>query len=144
MQVCDVMTEGAQCIRPDTTVQEAARKMRDMDIGMLPICGTNDRLTGMVTDRDIAVRADAEAMDARTTPVRAVMTGEVIYCYEDQDIRDAAHLMRDRQVRRLVVLNRDKHLVGIVSLGDLAVDAGDVALVGDTLEGVSEHAMPIP
>jgi len=97
----------------------------------------NDRLVGMVTDRDITVRAVAEGCDPRTATVKEVMTPDVFYCFEDQDVQQAANLMKQNQVRRLVVLNRDKRLVGIVSLGDLAVETGDEHLTGRTLEEVS-------
>jgi CBS domain-containing protein len=131
------MTRGAECVRPTTSLQEAARKMKDMDVGPLPVCGDNDRLVGMITDRDITVRAVAQACDPRTTTVKDVMTPDVVYCFEDQDVRDAAKLMQEHQIRRLVVLNRDKRLVGIVSLGDLAVETGDERLAGKTVEHVS-------
>jgi len=137
MQVKDVMTRGAECVKPTTSLQEAARKMKSLDVGPLPICGDNDRLVGMITDRDITVRAVAEGNDPRTTTVKDVMTPDVVYCFEDQDVREAACQMKDNQIRRLVVLNRDKRLVGIVSLGDLAVETGDRNLVGDALETVS-------
>jgi CBS domain-containing protein len=96
----------------------------------------------MLTDRDIAVRAVAEGRDPKTARVRDAMTPEVVYCFEDQDIQEAARLMKDKQIRRLVVLDRDKRLAGILSLGDLAVDTGDEKLAGETLERVSEPAMP--
>jgi CBS domain-containing protein len=111
--------------------------MKDLDMGPLPVCGDNDRLVGMVTDRDITVRAVAEARDPRTTTVQDVMTPDVVYCFEDQDVREAAKLMQEHQVRRLVVLTRDKRLAGIVSLGDLAVETGDERLAGKTVEQVS-------
>ena len=106
-------------------------------MGPLPVCGDNDRLVGMITDRDITVRAVAEACDPRTTTVQDVMTPDVVYCFDDQDVQEAARLMKEHQVRRLVVLNRDKRLVGIVSLGDLAVETGDERLAGKTVEQVS-------
>ena len=139
MRVNEVMTRGAECVGPDTTLQEAARKMKDMDVGPLPVCD-NDRLAGMLTDRDIVVRAVAEGRDPRTARVRDAMTEGISYCYEDDDVADAARLMREKQVRRLVVLNRDKRLVGIVSLGDLAVETSDERLAGKTLERVSQPA----
>jgi CBS domain-containing protein len=117
--------------------------MRDMDIGPLPVCGDNDRLVGMLTDRDITVRAVAEGQDPRTAKVRDAMTPDIVYCFEDQDVSEAAQLMKDQQIRRLVVLNRDKRLVGIVSLGDLAVETGDERLAGNTLEAVSEPVRPM-
>jgi len=139
MQVKDVMTRGVECVGPDATLQEAARKMKDLDVGPLPICD-NDRLAGMVTDRDITVRAVAEGKDPRNTRVRDVMTPGVNYVFEDDDVAHAAQLMKDKQIRRLVVLNHDKRMVGIVSLGDLAVETGDEHLAGQTLEKVSQPA----
>jgi len=142
MQVKDIMTPNAECIRPDDTLEDAAKKMRDLDIGPLPVCGDNDRLAGMITDRDIAVRAVAEGKDPRTTKVREVMSEKIIYCFEDQDVEEAARLMQERQVRRLVVLNRDKRMVGIVSLGDLATETGDRTKAGEVLQDISEPATP--
>jgi CBS domain-containing protein len=137
MLVKQVMTPGAECVRPGNSLHEAAQKMRNLDVGPLPVCGDNDRLVGMITDRDITVRAVAEACDPRTTTVKDVMTPDVVYCFEDQDVHEAARLMKENQIRRLVVLNRDKRLVGFVSLGDLAVETGDEKLAGRTLEEVS-------
>ena len=142
MQVKDIMTPGVECVRPDDTLQNAARKMRDLDVGPLPVCGDDDRLAGMITDRDITVRAVAEGKDPTTTRVREVMTQEIIYGFEDQDVEEAARIMKERQVRRLVVLNRDKRLVGIVSLGDLATETGDREKSGEVLQDVSEPAQP--
>src|SRR5207244_12201809 len=142
MQVKQLMTTGAECARPNDTVQEAATKMRDLNIGPLPVCGDDDRLVGMITDRDVTVRAVSEGLDPWTCRVRDVMTPNIIYCLEDQDVTEAAQLMKENQVRRLVVLNRDKRLVGIVSLGDLAVDTRDEELAGATLEAGSEPASP--
>jgi CBS domain-containing protein len=130
------MTKGAECIGPTASLQEAAAKMKALDVGSLPVC-EGDRLVGMITDRDITVRATAEALPPGLGQVRDVMTPDVVYCFEDQDVREAARLMQENQIRRLVVLNRDKRLVGIVSLGDLAVEAGDEKLAGKTLEDVS-------
>ena len=141
MKLKDIMTPNPRCVSPDDSLQEAARTMRDLDVGPVPVCD-HDRLAGMITDRDITVRAVAEGKDPRTTKVREVMTGEIIYAFEDQDVQEAARTMQERQVRRLVVLNRDKRLLGIVSLGDLAVKAGDERLSGEALEQVSEPAAP--
>jgi CBS domain-containing protein len=142
MQVKEVMTRGVECTRPSATLQEAARKMRELDVGPLPVCGDNDRLVGMLTDRDITVRAVAEGQDPKTARVQDILTPNILYVFEDQDVTEAARLMKENQIRRLVVLNRDKRLVGIVSLGDLAVDTGDEELAGSTLEAVSEPAAP--
>src|SRR5437773_7735146 len=106
MQIKDIMTPRPECIRPEDTLEQAARKMRDLDVGPLPVCGDDDRLAGMITDRDITVRAIAEGKDPKTTPVREVMTEEIAFAFEDQDVDEAASTMQERQVRRLVVLNR--------------------------------------
>jgi len=138
MQIKDIMTPNVDCIRPDDTLQDAARKMRDLDVGPLPLCGDDDRLAGMITDRDIVVRAVAEGRDPTATRVSEAMSRDIIYCFEDQDTEEAARLMQEKQVRRLIVLNRDKRLVGIVSLGDLATGSGDQRKSGEVLQDVSE------
>ena len=141
MQVKDIMTPQVEVIHPDTTLTEAAKKMSRLEIGPLPVCD-GERLVGMVTDRDITVRATAKGCDPNTTKVREVMTPEVVYCFEDQDVKTAAQMMEMRQIRRVPVLNHNKRLVGIVSLGDLAVETGNQKLAGKTLERVSEPAGP--
>ncbi len=95
MKVKEVMTRSPECVNPDDTLQDAARKMKSLDVGPLPVCGMNDRLAGIVTDRDIIVRAVAEGRDVRTAKVRDAMTEGVTYCFEDDDVNDAARLMRD-------------------------------------------------
>ena len=142
MQLKDIMTRGVECVRPSDSIAAAAEKMRTLDVGALPVCGDQDRLVGMVTDRDITVRATASCCEPDRTFVNEVMTPDIAYVFEDQDVSEAAQRMRENQIRRLVVLNRDKRLVGIVSLGDLAVDTGDDEMAGDILEAVSEPAQP--
>jgi CBS domain-containing protein len=110
--------------------------MKSLDVGLLPVC-EEVRLVGMVTDRDITVRAVSAGADAGSHRVRDVMTSDVVFCYEDQDVHEAARLMEEKQVRRLVVLTRDRRLAGIISLGDLAVQTGDERLAGEALESVS-------
>src|SRR5687768_3636235 len=140
MQLREVMTPHVEVIHPDATLREAAQKMKNLDVGPIPVCD-GDRLQGMLTDRDITVRATAEGRDPNNTRVREVMTPDVIYCFEDQDVQQAADLMEERQIRRLIVLNREKRLVGIVSLGDLATQTGDTELdseeLTETLSSVS-------
>jgi len=138
MLVREVMTRGVKTIKPDGTVQEAARLMKDMDVGPLPVCDGH-RIVGMVTDRDIAVRSTAEGKDPKAQPVSEVMTADAAWCREDDDVAAAARTMHDRQVRRLLVLNGDNRLVGIVSLGDVATQS-DEGTAGHALEGVSEPA----
>jgi CBS domain-containing protein len=141
MKLNDIMTRNVEVVRPDSTLQEAAAKMRDLNVGSIPVCD-GDRIHGMLTDRDITIRATAQGRDPKTTHAREVMTSDVIYCYEDQDVKEAARLMANRQVRRLPVLNREKRLVGIVSLGDLSVEVKNDRLAGDTLEEISTPSRP--
>lgn len=118
MLVKDCMTKDVQIISPDTTLQEAAKLMRDGDFGAVPV-GDGDRLIGVITDRDIAIRAVAEDLGP-DTEVRDVMSEGILYCYEDQSINEVLQNMGDVQVRRLPVLNRQKRMIGILSLGDVA------------------------
>lgn len=137
MIVRDIMSRNVEVIDPNRLIQEAAEKMKSLDVGSLPVC-ENKRLLGVVTDRDITIRAVAEGRDPASTKVSEAMTPELIYCYEDEPVREAAKLMERHQIRRLPILNREKHLVGIVSLGDLAVETGNEKLSGKVLEEVSE------
>jgi CBS domain-containing protein len=137
MQLREIMTSNSVVLGPETMLREAAQKMRELDSGVMPV-GEDDRLVGMLTDRDITLRATADGKDPNTTPVRDVMTSDVIYCFEDEDIGTAARKMEEHQIRRLIVLNRDKRLVGIASLGDLAVHAPSDRLAGEVIEAVSE------
>ncbi len=135
MKVSEAMTRDVRVASPDQTIQDAARLMAEVDTGVLPV-GENDRLVGMITDRDIAVRGVAEGKGPQTS-IREVMTEHVHYCFEDEDTDEVAQKMADSQVRRLPVLNRDKRLVGILSLGDLAVMQGGRP-AGEALSGISE------
>ena len=139
MKLKDIMTEKVEVIGPDTSLYEAARKMRDLDVGSLPVCD-GERLVGMLTDRDLTVRAVAEGRDPKTAPVRDSMTPDIVYCFENQTAADAERIMGEKQIRRLPVLDRDKRLAGIVSLGDLATKTDEAKAVGKTLEKVSEPA----
>jgi CBS domain-containing protein len=134
MKVADKMTRHVRVASPDDTIQQVACVMAEADAGVLPV-GENDRLVGMVTDRDIAVRGVAQGKGL-DTPVREVMTPDVQYCFEDEDLDTVARRMGEQQVRRLPVMNRDKRLVGILSLGDIVVGEGPQP-AGDALAGVS-------
>ncbi|MCB1650493.1 MAG: CBS domain-containing protein [Alphaproteobacteria bacterium] len=129
------MTPQCQWIAPDKTANDAAKIMKEQDFGFLPV-GENDRLIGMVTDRDIVMRTLAEARDPQATQVRDIMTPKTYYCYDDQNVEDVCNNMGEIQVRRLPVVNRDKRLVGIVSLGDLAQGASR-ANVGQTEQQIT-------
>ena len=135
MQVREIMSKNPQFIAPQTTVADAAKKMRELDAGSIPV-GENDRLVGFVTDRDITVRGVAEGIDPEKTDVRKVMSEGVFYIYDTDDISKANSMMREKQVRRLIVLNSDKRMVGIVSLGDLAREVQDEAFKGEAAEGI--------
>ncbi|NLE30320.1 MAG: CBS domain-containing protein [Phycisphaerae bacterium] len=137
MQIKDIMTHGMEAIETESTLVQAAEKMKVFDIGMLPVF-EGDNLVGVVTDRDIVVRALAAGQDPRSTRVHDVMTSAVIHCLEDQDIEEAIQIMEENQVRRLIVLDRNRQPVGIVSLGDLAVHVGEDCLVGECVRQVSE------
>jgi CBS domain-containing protein len=137
-RVADVMHRDVRIASPEDTVQQAARLMREEDTGALPV-GEGDRLVGMVTDRDLAVRVAAEGRDPARTKVREVMTPEVRYVFEDEDLGHVADNMAEQQIRRLPVMNRNKRLVGVVSLSDLARKGGLTQEAGRALRGVARE-----
>lgn len=141
MQIRDLMTPDVEVVRPETPLREAADRMRELNVGVMPVC-EGRRIVGILTDRDIAVRAVAEGDDPNATTVAQVMTSDVAFCYDDQPVEEAAELMEQQQIRRLPILDRDERLVGILSLGDLAVDGQDEKLKADVVEGVSYPARP--
>lgn len=131
-----IMTREVQVVKPDAGVREAAETMRHLDVGVIPVCD-GERLVGMITDRDIALRVVADGQDPATAKVREAMSPGIEYCFEDQDVQEAARLMKDKQLRRLPVLSREKKLVGIVSIGDLAV-RGSPDPAGQALRGAAK------
>jgi CBS domain-containing protein len=137
MKIRDIMTSDVEIVSPDTPLRDAAQRMRDTDTGFLPV-GENDQLVGTLTDRDITIRAVAEGKDPNSAKVRDAMSENLVYCFDDQDSSEAAELMAEKQLRRLPILSRDKRLVGVVSLGDLATRTGDDDVVGQTVEDISE------
>jgi CBS domain-containing protein len=136
MKIQDVMTNEVSYVAPDTSILEIARKMRDGDIGATPVV-ENERLAGMVTDRDIVVRVIAEGGDVRTKTARDAMSPGILYCYADDTVEAVLDNMGDQQIRRLPVVDRDKRLVGVVSLGDLAM-SGKRKAAGEALQEISE------
>ena len=136
MKVRDAMTHDVRITNPDETILQAAQTMADLDAGILPV-GDHDRLVGMITDRDIAIRGIAQGRgpDAK---VRDVMTSEVKYCFDDQEIDEVCRNMGSIKVRRLPVLDHSKRLVGILSLGDIAL-AQSNGSAGQALSGISRH-----
>ena len=135
MKISNCMTNDVQIASPDQTIREVAQVMARLDAGSMPV-GDHDRLVGIITDRDIAIRGIAmgKGPDAK---VRDVMSPDVKYCFDDEEVDEVLHNMGDLQVRRLPVVNRDKRLVGIISLGDLATN-GETADAGEALSGISK------
>ena len=136
MKLREIMSDHVEVIHPDDSLQTAAEKMRDRDIGFLPVCD-GDRLIGVLTDRDLITRGLADGLESKALLGRDLVTSPAIYCFDDQSIEEAAKLMHDNQIRRLVVLSRNKQMVGVISLGDLAMTASD-KLTGNVLQSVSE------
>lgn len=136
-KIADVMTRGAEIVDPNDTIESAAKRMEQEDVGFLPV-GENDKLIGMITDRDIAVRAVAHGKEPRTR-VREIMSERVLYCFEDDEADKAIENMSRMQIRRLPVVNRDKRLVGVVSIGDLAAKHS-AQKTGKTLGSICSHA----
>src|SRR5215469_3782402 len=120
MKIRDVMTRDVELIGPESTIQHAATRMAEADVGLLPV-GEGERLIGMITDRDIAIRGVANGKNPTKTKVRDVMTEQVLYCFEDDEAELAAETMGELQIRRMPVVDRDKRLIGVVSLADLAL-----------------------
>ena len=136
VKVEDIMTIDVELASPDLTIHEAARIMRDHDIGSLPV-GEDDKLTGLVTDRDITCRATADGRDPNRTRIRDVFSKDIVCCYDDQTVVEAALLMKQKHVRRLAVLSRGKRLVGLLSVDDVAHCSPELA--GEILDSVSKH-----
>jgi CBS domain-containing protein len=143
MQVCDVMTRKVETVAPDASLQQAAMAMEAMGVGSLPVCDGR-RLVGTLTDRDIVVRGVASGRSPVDMLVREAMTADISWAYEDEDTEEVLARMQTLQVRRLAVLDRTKTLVGIVSLGDIAVEprAADLKEVGEAVAEISEPSRP--
>lgn len=137
MKVKDAMHRDVEWAQPTESIQALARRMRDLDIGAIPI-GENDRLIGMVTDRDIAVRAVAAGKDIAKLTARDVMSEGIVYCLDNEDLEDAVRIMQQKQVRRLSVINERKRMVGMLSLGDVS-HAASRQIIGEVAAAVSAH-----
>jgi len=135
--ISHIMQRDVRVVNPNSSVQQVAQEMKSLGVGALPVCD-GQKLLGMVTDRDIAVRSVAEQKDPKNTPVSDIMSKEVIWCFEDASTEEVASKMADHQVRRIPVVDRQKKLVGIVALADLATSQQDPDTKADTIEGVSE------
>jgi CBS domain-containing protein len=139
--LADVMTRDVEVVRPESPIREAATRMAALDVGTIPVCD-GERLLGLVTDRDIVIRAVARGADPATTPVRDVMTSSVSWCYADEPVSRGIQAMKSLKIRRLPIVDRQKRLVGIVSLGDLAADRDILKKASEVLHRVSEPAEP--
>jgi|ERR1041385_2123444 CBS domain-containing protein len=135
MQAKDLMTQSVECISPETPVRNAARTMKSHDVGFLPVC-ENDRLVGTLTDRDIVLRVIAEDKDVSDIKASDIMTKDVFWCYEDQTSDEVAEYMAEKEIRRVLVLNRQKRLVGVISIGDLA-QKGEEHVTGKTIKDIA-------
>ena len=132
-KISEVMTTNVKVVRPQDTVENAAKMMADLDVGAIPVCD-GKRLQGMITDRDITIRATAEGRGG-DTPVREVMTADIVWCTEEDDTQEVLNRMADAQIRRIPVVDQDRNLVGIVALGDLAGE--DEQNVDEALRDIS-------
>jgi CBS domain-containing protein len=141
MDLRDIMTRNVEVVSAGASLKDAAKKMKDLDVGLIPVCD-GDRLKGVLTDRDITIRATADGRDPSKTKVSEVMSTDLAYCLEDQEVEEAVSVMEARQIRRLPIVNQDKRLIGIISLADIAVHVGDRDLSGETLEEISAPAEP--
>ena len=135
-KIKELMSRDVQVISPEQTIREAAQLMLNGNFGMMPV-GENDRLIGSISDRDITIRAVAGGKDSGTK-VREIMSEGIYWAYEDDSVTDVAKLMSEHQIRRLPIVNADKRLVGIVALGDFAVDSADIAVAGEALADISQ------
>ena len=137
MKVREIMTTNVECVAPDIGVLELAGKMKTLDVGFIPIC-ENDRLVGTVTDRDIVIRGIASGKNISTCKARDLMTKDIFWCFEDQDVKDVAKRMSEKEVRRMLILNKEKRLVGVVSIGD--VSKVEEKESGKALKGITDAA----
>jgi CBS domain-containing protein len=136
MKVREIMTTNVECVGPDTSMIDLAQKMKTLDVGFLGVC-ESDRLVGTVTDRDLVIRGIASGRDLMAT-ARDVMSHDVFWCLEDDDVKDVAAKMREKEVRRMLILNKDKRLVGVVSIGDISKVEEKES--GKTLKDITEAA----
>lgn len=137
MQVKEAMHAGVEWVEPETPVSMIAQKMRDLDIGAIPVC-EKDHLVGMITDRDITCRAVAKGTDLSKLTAGDVMTKNVVYCRDTEDLQDAIHIMENKQIRRMPAIDQDKRMVGMLSLGDVS-HAASQQIAGEVIKAVSDH-----
>ena len=139
MKVSEIMSRNVQCIEGDTSIKDAAEKMRSLDVGFLPVCEGGD-VVGTLTDRDIAIRHVADGQNPYRVKARDMMTPNVFFCFENQDVEEVARYMQEHEVRRVLIFDHAKQIVGIVSLGDISKAAGEERIAGETLKDIAEAA----
>lgn len=137
MKISEIMTTNVECVPPDTGIHELADKMKTMDVGFLGVC-EGDRLVGTVTDRDIVIRGIASQRDFSGCRTRDIMTKDVVWCFEDDNVKDVAGKMRAKEIRRMLILDENKQLVGVVSIGDISKVEENES--GRTLRQITEAA----
>jgi len=137
MKIREIMTSNVECLGPESGLTDIAQQMKSLDVGFIPVC-ENDRLVGTVTDRDIVIRAVAGGMDIHATKAREIMSREIIYAFDEDDVKTVAEKMRDKDVRRILILDKSKRLVGVVSIGDISKVEEKVS--GKTLRDITEAA----
>jgi CBS domain-containing protein len=137
MRVREIMTSNVECLEPEATLKDIAQEMKSLDVGFIPIC-ENDRLVGTVTDRDIVIRAVADGNDVNTIKARDIMSREIVYAFEEDDVKDVAEKMREKDVRRILIMDESKRLVGVVSIGDISKVEEKVS--GKTLHDITDAA----
>jgi len=137
MKIREIMTSNVECVSPDVSLTQLAETMKALDVGFVPIC-ESDRLVGTVTDRDLVIRGLASGRDINSCTARDVMTNEIFYCFEEDNVKDVAERMRDKEVRRMLILNDQKRLVGVVSIGDVSKVEEKVS--GKALHGITDAA----
>ena len=139
MKISEIMSRNVECIEPDTSIKDAAEKMRSIDVGFLPVC-EDGHIIGTLTDRDITIRHVADGQNPYRVKARDILTPNVLYCFEDQDIEEVGRYMQEHEVRRVLIFDLTEQLVGIVSLGDISKAVGEQHLAGETLKEIAEAA----
>jgi CBS domain-containing protein len=139
MKVSEIMSRNVACIDPDTSIKDAAEKMRSLDVGFLPVC-EDGHVIGTLTDRDITIRHVADGQNPYRVKARDIVTPDVLYCYENQDVEEVSRYMQEHEVRRVLIFDGEEQLVGVVSLGDISKAAGEECLAGATLKRIAEAA----
>ncbi len=139
MKIREIMSRNVESIQPDTTIKDAAEKMRLLDVGFLPVCD-GETVVGTLTDRDITIRHVADGQNPYRVKAGDIMTPSAFYCFEDEDVEEVGRYMQQHEVRRVLIFDASQQLVGVASLGDISKAAGEERLVGETLKEIAEAA----